>query len=480
MPPKKAAKKVEEEDEPADAAPGPSGPTVEELTARIVALEGEKTKEEELRNYMQLERDKINSFWEITKKELEDKKADLRNKEREMEELEERHQVELKVYKQKVKHLLYEHQNNITALKADGEKALNMQQEEFLLREAELHKEKRSLKQEMKEMELAQQEVIRQLKVDQAKELTKLRQEFEQTAKDLQQKYEKKMRNLRDDLELQRKQEVHEIKERKDTHINELMRKHEAAFAEIKDYYNDITHNNLDLIKQLKEDVADMKKKETANEKLMFEVAQENKRLTEPLAKALKEVDDLRRQLANYERDKAILAQTKARLLETEKALRNLEWEHEVFQQRFGALQAERDDLYAKFEASIYEVQQKSGLKSMLLERKLEAMSDVLEKKEAQLGEVLAAANLDSGTLQQLSRKLDEMLEGKNGLIRALQFDAAKAAAQHADLLHKYEVKLSAFGVTPEEIRNMRPKPAPMAPAVAAATGALHTLSVGA
>ncbi len=32
--------------------------------------------------------------------------------------------------------------------------------------------------------------------------------------------------------------------------------------AEIKNYYNDITHNNLDLIKTLKEDVAEMKKRE--------------------------------------------------------------------------------------------------------------------------------------------------------------------------------------------------------------------------
>ena len=47
-------------------------------------------------------------------------------------------------------------------------------------------KEKRGLRQELKEQEISQQEVIRQLKVDQAKELTKLRQEFEQTAKDLQ------------------------------------------------------------------------------------------------------------------------------------------------------------------------------------------------------------------------------------------------------------------------------------------------------
>lgn len=41
--------------------------------------------------------DKINAFWEITKKELDDRKAELRNKDREMEEMEERHQVEIKV-----------------------------------------------------------------------------------------------------------------------------------------------------------------------------------------------------------------------------------------------------------------------------------------------------------------------------------------------------------------------------------------------
>ena len=58
------------------------------------------------------------------------------------------------------------------------------------------------------------------------------------------------------------------------------------AFTDIKNYYNDITHNNLDLIKTLKEDVTEMKKKDSQNEKLMFEIAQENKRLSEPLQKA--------------------------------------------------------------------------------------------------------------------------------------------------------------------------------------------------
>ena len=54
-------------------------------------------REREERNYFQLERDKINTFWEITKRQHDESKAELRNKDREMEDMEERHQVEIKV-----------------------------------------------------------------------------------------------------------------------------------------------------------------------------------------------------------------------------------------------------------------------------------------------------------------------------------------------------------------------------------------------
>lgn len=145
----------------------------------------------------------------------------------------------------------------------------------------------------MLQQELAHEELIRQMKLEQAKEITKLRQAFDLQVRELDLKYDKKMKILRNDMELRRKQEIHEIEERKNTHINNLMKKHETAFAEVKNYYNDITHNNLDLIRTLKEDVAEMKKKETQNEKLMFEIAQENKRLSDPLTKALKEVQIL-------------------------------------------------------------------------------------------------------------------------------------------------------------------------------------------
>lgn len=50
-----------------------------------------------------------------------------------------------------------------------------------------------------------------------------------------------------------------------------------------------------------------MKKKEERNEKQMSEIQAENKRLKEPLEKAKAEVTELKKQLANYQKDKQSL-----------------------------------------------------------------------------------------------------------------------------------------------------------------------------
>lgn len=65
-------------------------------------------------------------------------------------------------------------------------------------------------------------------------------------------KYDKKMKMLRDELDLRRKTEIHEVEERKNGQISTLMQRHEEAFTDMKNYYNDITLNNLALINSLK------------------------------------------------------------------------------------------------------------------------------------------------------------------------------------------------------------------------------------
>ena len=118
----------------------------EQLEEHIVSLREELDREREERNYFQLERDKVNTFWEITKRQLEERKAELRNRDREMEDSEERHQVEIKVMKQKVKHLLYEHQNNLSQHKADAQLEAKVNGEAHDEAQLALRTEKRHLK----------------------------------------------------------------------------------------------------------------------------------------------------------------------------------------------------------------------------------------------------------------------------------------------------------------------------------------------
>lgn len=351
--------------------------TKEQLEEHVVRLREELDREREERNYFQLERDKVNTFWEITKRQLEERKAEIRNKDREMEDAEERHQVEIKVYKQKVKHLLFEHQNNISDLKADNVCALKLAQEDHREEEKKLRKDKRGLKVTLKEEELSHEDIIKNLKKKHDEQITQLRSDFERQAREIEAKYEKKMRTLRDELDLRRKTEIHEIEERKNGQINELMKTHEKAFTDIKNYYNDITLNNLSLINTLKEQVEESKKKYEHMEKDRAEVMAENKRLLEPLREAKEQVDLLKKQLANYEKDKETLRMTKARLKVTEEEQRALKWEHEVLEQRFEKTQDERDVLDSK----------NSAIKDLQYElaRVCKAHNDLLRTYEAKL-----------------------------------------------------------------------------------------------
>lgn len=63
-----------------------------------------------------------------------------------------------------MKHLLYEHQNNVSELKAENTVSLKLAQEENRSNELELRTDKRSLKVELKEQELAHEVVIKDLK----------------------------------------------------------------------------------------------------------------------------------------------------------------------------------------------------------------------------------------------------------------------------------------------------------------------------
>ncbi|XP_056135035.1 dynein regulatory complex subunit 4 [Lampris incognitus] len=424
----------------------------EQLEELIVCLREELDREREERNYFQLERDEITNFLEITKRQREESNAELRNRDREMEEAEARHQAEIKVYKQKVKHLLFEHQNAISELKTEGVVSTNLMQNEHAELESELRKGVRALKVDIKEGKLSHENLIKSLKLKYEEELTETRKDFERQVREIESKYEKKMHMLRQEEERRRKTEIHAIEDGKKSHIATLIKNHEKSFSDMNSYYNSILQNNMTLIKTLKEQVEDMRKREERMVKEKAKVTLQSKSLTETLQKTKEEQAELQRKLSSYEKDKTLLASTKASLKVTKKDLTDLKWEHEVLVQRFSEVEKERNELYNKFTKAILEVQQKCGFKNLLLERKQEAMTETLVKKEAQLNAVLSASNMDKTSLDVVTGRLEEMLAAKNTAIKDLQLELARVCKAHNDLQRTYKAKLNAFGIPVEEL----------------------------
>jgi len=62
----------------------------------------------------------IHDFYHNTRSEIREHEAEVKNFDTKMQELEEAHRVEIKVYMQKVKHLEYEHGNNCEGVQAEA------------------------------------------------------------------------------------------------------------------------------------------------------------------------------------------------------------------------------------------------------------------------------------------------------------------------------------------------------------------------
>lgn len=204
------------------------------------------------RNYIQMDRDMVQGFYDNTRKEIEDLKIQIINKETESQKLEEEHQMEVRVYLHKVKQLEYEQEKTNKEIENDGEDAKKKETEYFDQRLTDMTKDKLKLKSEYTTKE--KDNIISVTKLEERNDKTYdvYEKQFNLKLKDLIAKYESRLVKLREELELKLKVEIHELEERKNLHINELINNHEKAFAELKKYYNDITAENLNLIKSQK------------------------------------------------------------------------------------------------------------------------------------------------------------------------------------------------------------------------------------
>jgi len=335
----------------------------------------------------------------------------------------------------------------------DGEMAIQREREAHEDAITTVSKVKSTIKRELREQQLANEDAVKDMKHCYVKNLSKLRDTFEANHKTLEAGYDEQVRQLKIDLELRRKVEIHEIEERKNQHINDLLFNHQEAFDEIKAYYNDITHDNLQLIRALKDEIAEMRDREKANQKKMHQLTLENKQLTEPLKKKEQKREELQEQLKSFNKDKMALKNLSAHRVQLEERIKDAKQEYRSTEDRFRKVEKDRDDLYKRFQRGVREIQRKAELsKNVVLEKKLEVLTDQFNEKQAQLAEVLQAAKLDPGVVANVTKKLEQVISSKNQQVRELQYQVQRATKAYNDTIRIYESRLPALGIPEEEI----------------------------
>lgn len=140
----------------------------------------------------------------------------------------------------------------------------------------------------------------------------------------------------------------------------------------------------------------------------------------------------------------------KCRFKKLESNYEAYKWETEALKMRCEKLAEERDQLKSKFEEAALELQQKTGLRNALLERKLEVLQKETEQREAILGEVLTLAGMEPQTL---SLRIEKLLAQKNEKIEDLRYELARMSKAYDDLLATFESKMIQHGIPIEEIR---------------------------
>ncbi|XP_018523371.1 dynein regulatory complex subunit 4 [Lates calcarifer] len=415
----------------------------EQLEEYIVRLREELDREREERNYFQLERDKIHTFWEITDRQLEELKAEQKNLDKDIEEDERRHQVEIKVYKQKMKHLLCEHQNTISELKADGLVSTEKVQKEQEKLETELQKDLRAIMVDMQELD--NEDLVKELQLKYDEELTKTRDNLEKKVMETKAKYEEKMILLPQELDNMRKNEISEREDNWNSHITGLIEDHNKTFRDAKEQVS-VMQQDLEVSKSLKKQIEQTKVKQKQKERDLIPVLQDNKHLTELLLK-------VQRQIAEKEKKMkccAMKRDTSEKFITKE--MNDLKCNYEALGQRFSKLQLERDELYNTFSQNIEKVEHKASVKSMMLEKKLRALTDSLEKTQAQLHSVLSASNMDQTALSVVTNRIEENLDSSYNSIKNLENKKAQISKARKDLLLTYEAKQRTLGVPVEEV----------------------------
>jgi hypothetical protein len=244
-------------------------------------------------NFYQQERERLNYTWMLQKKQIEEAQALLMNKQREKEELKEKHSIEQKTYMQKIKYTMLKHQDENVELLKEAEISLKQLEDVHRVKEKDYKYDIRSLSTMKKEQEVLQNDFMNALEKDNIKQLHELKNEYEIKENQIRRFYREKMREIVNNAEEMRRKIIADITDKKTKEIKRLTEDHANTFNNMKNYYSELNKKNLNELKKLASEFS--QELETQNElkKKKLKALNKKKKIEDPLNQLTRENEEL-------------------------------------------------------------------------------------------------------------------------------------------------------------------------------------------
>jgi growth arrest-specific protein 8 len=206
------------------------------------------------------------------------------------------------------------------------------------------------------------------------------------------------------------------------------------------------------VIKDLQKKIVELKERAVDNKKKLLDYAQENQKLSEPLAMVTAEIAELQALLRERTKDQMALRNAHSRLSALGKSSAEMRRDLEVLEEEYSKVEKERDQLYNSFEESIEKMQQQSEFHNQALAQRLKAAESSVEKAGLQVEEIIRAANLDSSEMARVMETLNQMLAAKDEALKNVRFLVVKLKKTYNDSLDTFYAKLRDMGIPESEL----------------------------
>lgn len=269
------------------------------------------------RNLLVSERDKLRILFDNTRHEINVANAVMVSSNDKLEQDEAEHLKQLKEIGQEEKYILYDHNLNLSDIKTWGEDLLDRTEAEDLQEESELLDEKRQLKVKLDEQKTAHEEALESLTNKNAEEIERLRQSQEEGLEEKEKNFKKNFATSVEYFTIKHQMEMSELEESMNTHIDQLKRNSNKRIDKIKEFFNSVTAENVQVISNLKQSVEHLRKNRVLMSNKVGQLKRANKKLQQDVDKSNSEVKNLTRQVVNYKKDLLSLKHNKAMLKQT-------------------------------------------------------------------------------------------------------------------------------------------------------------------